>query len=339
VNRILNGDFAVYQGGPSVNPLRHLSITFDRWIWGQQQGGSVMRWDVDTDTPDASVPYSSKFTCVTAAPAGNDTEKHIRYGIEGSDFRELAGKTCTLTFHVKSNTPGTYSVAFVAYSRDYVYVTEYTIDQPDVWEAKTITVPFDTVTGGVWNQGNDLGCGIRFAMSSGGNYQGQPDTWNNQNVTSSAAQMNLGSMVGNYLKLAKVQLTPGTEPQPFHHRPLAETFRACTRYLYVLTAAMARRTPSSSVTTGTVTEIYVPLPTRLRATPRVTIEGVPGQDWVLRTSGDAQPPSFGTVQYLPAYGRDMGLIRFEGGTFTPGQALHLLLINSNARVVFNAEII
>lgn len=338
-NAIFNGDLSLARLGTSLTTgLVHNARLHDRFVYGQQGAGSVLRWDVDPDVPDATVASSAKFTATTGAAVGAAQEKHMRYAVEGYDFLAYQGRDATLSFWVKGSTPGVYCIAFTNYARDRTYVTEYTIEAAGVWEEKVVHVAFrDIPAGGGWNYTNLQGIGIRFALASSSFYQAAVDTWNSVNVTSSANQTDLGATTGNYIKFAKIQLNVGTQKLPYVKRPIDETLRLCSRYLAVFSDADFRRTPVSSVTTAAITEIYVPLSTELRGLPTVSLRGTRGTDWMLRTPADAENAT-GTLQTAPSYGRREGLIRFEGGTFTAGQALTVLLGSANGRIVFDAEL-
>lgn len=337
-NAIFNGDMAIYQDTSSIASLTHLDKCHDRWIYGQQGAGSVMSWDRDTDVPDNSVSASSKFTTVTGSAVTSTQEKHVRYAIEGSDFLIFRDRMATLSFWVKGSTTGTYSVAFTNSGRNRTYVANYTINVAATWEEKVIVVNFGDAgaSGGTWDYGNGQGIGIRFAMTVGSTYQGTVNTWNAANVTGTA-QVDLGSTAGRYIKFAKVQLNMGATKTPYFHRSITETFQLVTRYLYVVTDAMMRRSSVSSVTTASVVEIYYSLPSRLRALPTVSIGGTRGTDWMLRYRQDTSNGT-GTLLSTPAYGRDAGLVRFETGTYTAGDDLHLLLATATGRVTFDAEL-
>lgn len=336
-NAVFNGDLALARLGASLTGLTHNARLHDRFVYGQQGAGSVLRWDVDADVPDTSVSSSMKFTVTTASAVGSGQEKHVRYAVEGVDFLAYRGQDATLSFWVKGSTPGVYCVAFTNYTRDRTYVTEYTIAAADTWQEQVVHVPFGAVVGGGWDYGNLQGIGIRWALASDAFYQGTVNVWNSANVTSTGAQTNLGATVGNYLKISKIQMNLGTEKLPYVKRPIDETTRLCSRYLQVFSDADFRRTPISSVTTAAVTEIYVPLSTELRGLPAVSLRGTRGTDWMLRNTSDIDNTT-GTLQAAPSYGRREGLLRFESGTYTAGQALSVLLASSTARIVFDAEL-
>lgn len=340
-NAIFNGDFSLARLGTSIAALTHLDTCFDRFIYGQQGGGSTFRWDADTDVPDSTVPFSSKFTVTAASSVSPGQEKHVRYAIEGKDFLPFRGKTGTLTFWVKGSTPGKYSVAFTNYVRDRTYVAEYTLNSANVWQEVSITVPFNNIpANGGWDYDTLQGLGIRFCMVASSTYQGVLG-WNTENVTGSANQTNLGAANGNFIKFAKVQFNLGDSKLPFSRRSAEDNLRACSRYMQVFSDADFRRTQMSSVTTGSVCEIYVPLPTPMRGVPKARIIGTRGVDWTLRASNDVtEAPVTAVLNNAPTWGKSSGLLRFEGpaGAFTAGQQFGLLFINSNARIVFDAEL-
>ncbi len=336
-NAIYNGKMEIWQMGSGTRTLTHLTITADRFVWGQQAGTSVFTCARSTDAPDSTVNYSMLISCTTSqASVSAGDERHIRYAIEGSDFTAYKGQAATLSFWVKSNKTGTYSVAFTNSGRDRTYIAEYTINASNTWEQKTINITFNE-TGGTWDYTNGQGIGIRFCLMAGSTYQGTVGVWNVANVVGSANQVNFGDSNTNTFRLAKVQLNFGTTALAYYQRPFIEDYLLCQRYLKVFEDQHIRRIGPSAVATAAVVEMYVPLQVRMRIVPAVTLNGTRGTDWILRSASDVDNAT-GTLEAAPSYGRDFGLVRFATGTYTAGLSYHVLLATSSGGLVFNAEI-
>lgn len=159
--------------------------------------------------------------------------------IEGTFFQFLKKKIATMSFWVKSNKPGPYSVSFrnsstVVDPNARCWVSPFTINAANTWEYKSIYVDFSQETTGVWNFGVTVGCIVEFNFHPGINRQtSTPNQWvsGNGGINCLSGQTNLADTVGNYIQLTQLMLTPG---DPRHFQLMGVTppseLRLCQRY-------------------------------------------------------------------------------------------------------------
>jgi len=213
-NAIINGNFLFWQRGTSFTADGNTS---DRWRVGETTDGSlkVDRESTIKPTQDA-VNYAYKVTVLTADSSLAATQyAEIHQLIEGHNYLQFIGRTATLSFWVRSSLTGTYSVAFRNGSPyDRSYIAEYTIDNANTWEYKTITLKFD-YTGGTWNTTTGIGLYILFSLGCGSTYAAAPGSWLSGNYIASNNQVNWMATVGNTFYLSNVQLELGSSASPF----------------------------------------------------------------------------------------------------------------------------
>jgi hypothetical protein len=228
-NAIINGNFLFWNRATSFNPIV-TGYTADRWRVGVSTDGS-MRVDREiTITPNDSIPRCLKATVVTGDSSLASTQYcSIFQRIEGYNYLPFIGKTATLSFWARSSLTGTYSVIFRNEGYDRSYVAEYTIDDVNTWEYKTITLKFD-YSGGTWNTTNGVGLDVLFSLGCGSGYAASPGQWVSSNIVSSTNQVNWMATAGNTFYLSNVQLELGSSDSPFEYLPFATQYLKCLRY-------------------------------------------------------------------------------------------------------------
>jgi len=187
-----------------------------------------------TSRPTGTTNYALRINCTTAdtSLAAGD-HSNIRYRIEGYDISQLIGKVCTLSFWVRSNASGTYSVGFSNTGNDICYVSEYTIDAGDAWQFKTITFTMHDLSSGTWDTTNGIGLAIRWGLGSGSTYQTSTlNTWQSTAglLHTSTNQTNFWASNTNYFFIKNVQLEVGSVATQFEYRPFSEELALCQRY-------------------------------------------------------------------------------------------------------------
>ena len=190
-NLIINGGFQIFQRATAATTaVNDTYQTADRWKIYESTDGAYTT-ERSTDTPSGT-GYSLKAIVTTADTSIAATQyASIDHYIEAQNLQQLqygtsSAKTLTLSFFVKSNKTGIYTIGL--YKPDttgYMFTKEYTINSADTWEKKTITITptagstsFITSSGGVIANDNGIGLGLSFNLVWGSNFNGgTSDAW------------------------------------------------------------------------------------------------------------------------------------------------------------------
>ena len=241
------------------------------------------------DSPDG-LGYCLK-VLVNASQTPSGSENFIiRYSGEEQDIKRFgygtsACKEATISFSVKSNKTGTYSVQF--YLGNYVpnIIVTYTINSPNVWERKTITLPTYT-TSFSHNADNAIGLMIDWHLSSGPDDIVGTTGWQTAagNARAATGQVNLLDATSNYWQMTNVQFEVGDTATSYEHRSYEDELRSCQRYFYGHSGANINgsnsSTPDTVLGTGSCqaghsvsVDINLPVPMRDVPTLYSTVTG------------------------------------------------------------------
>ena len=243
-NLIINGDMRIAQRGTSASSPADGGYTNVDRFQVYRNGAGVLQTSQSAVAPDG-FKNSLLVECATAdtSIAGSDFGG-IAYYVEAQDLLGTAlgtssAKPLTLSFWVRANVTGLYSVA-VRQPNSTVdsYVDTYYINAVDTWEYKTITIAPDTGVGNWTMTGNGKGLQIAFALWNGGSYGGaEYGKWlGNTNDVGSSENVNFVSSTSNVFRITGVQLEVGKVATPFEHRSYGEELALCQRYYEVLAA-------------------------------------------------------------------------------------------------------
>jgi hypothetical protein len=240
-NIIINGAMQVAQRGTSAtvgpNGTGEGYTVVDRFQ-NSLNGSVVSTFTQSTDGP-SGFGNSAKIEITTADSSLGSTEFwNFRYSAEGQDLQSIAkgtsdAKAITLSFYVKSNKTGTYTVELEDTDNDRLNALAYTVDSANTWERKSLTFNADTT--GEFTNDNNLSLRINFWLCSGSQYQGGTfynGTWGS-NVDANrvhSSQVNLGDTVGNEWYITGIQLEVGEQATPFEHRSFGDELNRCLRY-------------------------------------------------------------------------------------------------------------
>ena len=241
-NLIINGDMSLAQRGTSATGLTNGSggyQTVDRFRF--EEGGSPTAQFTMTQSTDVPTGqgfgYSTKFDCTTAqgSLASGDI---IRFGtfLEGQNLQQLkkgtsSAESLTLSFWVKSNKTGTYTMRLEDQDNSRMICASYTISASATWEKKTITFAGDTT--GALDNDNGLSFIVRFNLLAGTNYDTGTlqTTWGSRTDANSAVgQVNLADSTSNEWYITGVQLEVGTSASDFEFLPYDVNLLRCQRY-------------------------------------------------------------------------------------------------------------
>lgn len=177
-NYIINGNFDFWQRGTgqvfSGTGTATGYLWADRFAFSASTTNNRVNRAVNrsTDVPTFAESgfkstYSLEYSQTSALTlAAGDWLIAVRQKVEGIFYRQLHGKTVTLSFWFKSTVAGQYPVAFVNGATDRSYVTLFTYSSANVWQKIYITLTTDV--GGSWLFNNGVGLDIIIGADSGG---------------------------------------------------------------------------------------------------------------------------------------------------------------------------
>jgi len=215
--------------------------TVDRYRF-QEVGAPTFEFtqSQSTDVPSGQgFANSLKMDCTTAQGSlASGDALNIQQGFEGQNLQYLkygtsSAESLTLSFWVKSNKTGTYTVEFEETGNTRHFCKTYTIDSASTWEKKTITISGDTVS----SLANDNTLELRpiWWLAAGSNWTSgtlATSGWSSQTTANrvSSSQVNLADSTANEWYITGVQLEAGTTESDFEFLPYDVNLARCYRY-------------------------------------------------------------------------------------------------------------
>lgn len=240
-NLLVNGAFQVFQRASAATTATTTYTTADRWIPYESTDGA-MTTEQSSDHPFSGSSLKAQVTTADTS-IGAAQFCYIFQKIEAQNLQHLlygtsSAKPLTLSFYVKSNKTGTYTINLhKGDNTAYNYVQEYTISSADTWEKKTITISptagsTSLITSSAGAINNDTGSGLEvgFGLAWGSDFNTTANTWVAANDYSTTNQVNWMDSTSNNFYLAEIQLEVGEKATPFEHRSFGEELRRCQRY-------------------------------------------------------------------------------------------------------------
>ena len=277
-NVIINGDMSLAQRGTSTTGVTTTDGYYacDRWYTQTDIG----TWTISqsTDVPSGQgFSNSLKLDC-TSAGTSNADEVGIRHKIEGQNLQYLrygtsSAKSLTVSFWIKSNKTGTYSLSIVndETSQARIVSFNYTISSANTWEKKTITFPGDTSTAIDNTNGEEFVLYWWFSAASSFTSGGVQNTWTNYSASyhADSSLAGLGGSTSDEVYITGVQAEAGTTASDFEFLPVDVNTQRCLRYFEKLTGESIY----SSITSNGNSYVQWYFKSRKRAAPTVTNSG------------------------------------------------------------------
>jgi hypothetical protein len=139
-NRIINGNFDIWQRGTSFAAVAAASYSADRWKTALNGTGPNITISRDTSVPTVASQYSLKMQQLSTSFT-SVTEFAVSQLIETTNALTLFGKSVTLSFWYRSNLTGSHYVRF--YTGGQTGGTDtavaFTVNAANTWEYKTVT--------------------------------------------------------------------------------------------------------------------------------------------------------------------------------------------------------
>lgn len=285
-NLIINGAMQVAQRGTSaVAAGAGTYPSIDRFKAWETTGGA---YTVEQSTiAPAGFTTSLKAQVTTADTSLGATQyAQLSQQIEAQNLQRLDygtsdAKTITLSFHVRSNKTGSYSITI--YKQDstvYLFSKSFTIDSADTWEKKIITITptaggtsFMTSSGGAIANDSGIGFYVFWNLAQGSAYKGATDNaWSSSNSDySDSSQVNWMDSTSNNFYLTGVQLEVGDSATPFQHESYEATLRKCQRYYFPAENYNIYSGWAMTWSSGTqYPKVNADFPVPMRASPTIT---------------------------------------------------------------------
>ena len=235
-NLIINPSFDLFQRGSSLvhGVGANSAYLADRWFLRKESNHQITQSQSPL-APADEVSENSLLVSVDspyAVVAGEYLSCYQR--IEGYNIRKLKKKNAFMSFWVRSNVIGTYTMFLGNAGGDRVIYSSYTIDQVDTWEKKIIRLPVIPTDEGTWNFDNGIGMFVSFMLSTHPSDDAPTlDQWVADGTKRGAAgQVDFANQAGGEWRVTQIQLHEGVDEIPF--RELARDFESevslCQRY-------------------------------------------------------------------------------------------------------------
>lgn len=238
INKVINGNFDFWQRGTSFTSLDN--YTADRFFAGDNSASASFSINRVEDVPtESNSTYSMKLEVSANGSLASGDTLRVQHSIEGNFFKDLFEKEVTFSFWVKSNTPGVFTFGLVTSSsttQRRAYGTEYTIDQPDTWEKKNITIDFsgETIDNILLNENKAFD--IIWGLDGGSSRQFPSlDGWIDAATLYSkgSSSQNWAATIGNTFFLSDVMMYEAVHGEVEFSRAgrnYAEELQLCQRY-------------------------------------------------------------------------------------------------------------
>jgi len=273
-NIIINGAMQVAQRGTSATSTGYQ--TCDRIQFLTSNTDNFAFTVSQSSTAPDGFSTSQKLDCTTAESSLDADElARFLYKVEGQDIQHFnygssASEEVTVSFYVRSNVTGVYTVEFRLNAAGTSTITkQYTISSAKTWERKILKLPTNTVT----SVNNDTSNGIElsFCVAAGSNFTtGSLGTSWATTATSSryAGQVaNIMSSTDNEWYITGIQMEVGSQATPFEHRSFGEELALCERYFTNQDVGTLRL--SVVRTSDNLRRAYAFFPVTMRANPTI----------------------------------------------------------------------
>ena len=318
-NIIINGAMQVAQRGtPStstgyqtIDRIQFLTNNTDNFAFEVSQSSTA---------PDG-FSLSQKLDCTTAESSLDADElARFLYKVEGQDIQHFnygssASEEVTVSFYVRSNVTGVYTVEFRLNAAGTSTITkQYTISSANTWERKILKLPTNTATS-IDNDATN-GLEISFCVAAGSNFTtGSLGTSWATTATSSryAGQAaNIMSSTDNEWYITGIQMEVGSQATPFEHRSFGEELALCQRYYYRRVTDTSSQYLCDAFTTSSTQIVgLVQFPVEMRAAP--TQAGEDLEDAVFRHDGGTNAfDSFSGIAGVPSKSGTAAFITTSG---------------------------
>ncbi len=235
---IINGAMQVAQRGTSTASVTtgNIYTACDRWSNSGNTFGTFTL-SQSTEAP-AGFANSFKYDCTTAnASLSANSHLGLVQKFEGQNLQKLekstsTAKPITVSFWVKSNKTGDYTLEVDDRDNTRAFSKKYTIDSADTWEFKSLTFVGDTT--GALDNDNAHSFSCSWWLANGSDWTSGTFTtgWEARTKANRVTpnQVNLADSTSNEWYMTGVQFEVGEQATPFEHRSYADELQTCKRF-------------------------------------------------------------------------------------------------------------
>ena len=281
-NLVINGDMRINQRYGTSSAVVSDDWVLDRFKFKENHGGTASinrdQFPIGDNHPDGH-RYAMQVACASTDTSLSGTEHSVimhmieGYNCIGTGFGCGEAKNVTLSFWVKTNCQGIYSVALKNSAQNKCIVKEYTAGEYGFnWQKIVLTFP--GCTDGTWLYDSGIGMKLEFALAAGTTYTTSDiGVWKSSNVFLSPSQVNFFQNTNNRFFITGVQLEIGDEATDFDHRPYAEELALCQRYYAKIRLANQEWIYNESSTSNHKWH-WANVPFSMRANPSVDVTDI-----------------------------------------------------------------
>jgi hypothetical protein len=350
-NIIINGDMSIAQRGTSFTGLGDTDsqYTLDRFKWTEEGSSGTAEFTItqSTDVPTGQgFATSLKLDCTTAdtsVDSGNII--YIEQRVEGQNLQYLkygtaSAESTTLSFWVKSNKTGTYTVNALGDigGSGKLYSQAYTISDADTWEKKTLTFIGDTAL--AINNNSSTGIQLMWNLLAGTDKSsGSLQTWgSNTQANRAVGQVNLADDTANEWYITGIQWEAGTTASDFEFLPVDVNLARCQRYYF---KQQATKTDdffgSGYVSSSTGALSFNTFPVQMRTIPSALEQsGTAGDYRVAHRATTTTCNAVPAISGVSIWGARTSFTVSSG--LTAGDGCMGRSVNSNAYLAWSAEL-
>ena len=267
-NRIINGNFDIWQRGTSFTAQGYTSDRWQLFITGTTCTLSRQSFTLgQTDVPFEPTYFNR---AVVTSSAGASNLCLVAQRIE--DVRTLAGQSATVSFYAKADAAKPIALELTQHfgsggspSATVATIGSQKFNLTTSWQKFTATISIPSISGKTLGSDNNSRLQINLWLDAGSGLNANTDT--------------LGQQSGTF-DIAQVQVERGSVATPFEARPIGTELSLCQRYysksfnLETAPASNAGTAGSNSTIAlgaGVYTQFSITLPAPMRANPTINV--------------------------------------------------------------------
>jgi hypothetical protein len=301
-NKIINGNFDIWQRGTSLASGTGARYLADRWTNGATTATyTPSRQAFTAGQPD--VPNEPAFFHRTVVVSGNVAGSNATLHQHIESVRTFAGKTVTLSFYAKTPTaPEKVAIEFYQYfgtgGSSAVSIPAGSFNLTTSWQKFTVTVNIPSISTKTIGGSSDDYLTVYF--------------WFDAESTFGARASNIGYQSGTF-DIAQVQIEEGSVATPFEERPIGTELALCQRYYQNGYAIGVINDTSAGTNASRYSLFHSFMGLRVPSSPTVILYGSAGNP--LNTSTYSNPNRFGRSGGIYPYNQSTFSITTHGILF------------------------